>query len=173
MAFENSPVFLMPSLLESALAATIALGLVLNFFWPASLLPSALAAPLGILITVGAIALGISAIREMFAANTPLDVRKPSTEIVTSGVFRKSRNPIYLGMLLLCAGVAFLANSLWILVLVLPLAIILQKGVIGPEESYLEKKFGDKYLRYKAKVRRWIKPHSDKPAVSFLATIEP
>jgi protein-S-isoprenylcysteine O-methyltransferase Ste14 len=51
----------------------------------------------------------------------------------TSGVFRKSRNPIYLGMLLLCAGVAFLANSLWILVLVLPLAIILQKGVIKPE----------------------------------------
>ena len=92
------------------LAATIALGGVLNFFWPASLLPSALAAPLGILITLGAIALGISAIREMFAANTPLDVRKPSTEIVTSGVFRKSRNPIYLGMLLLCAGVAFLAN---------------------------------------------------------------
>jgi protein-S-isoprenylcysteine O-methyltransferase Ste14 len=42
------------------------------------------------------------------------------------------------------------------LVLVLPLAIILQKGVIEPEESYLEKKFGDKYLRYKAKVRRWI-----------------
>jgi protein-S-isoprenylcysteine O-methyltransferase Ste14 len=59
-------------------------------------------------------------------------------------------------MLLLCAGVAFLANSLWILVLVLPLAIILQKGVIEPEESYLEKKFRDKYLRYKAKVRRWI-----------------
>ena len=82
------------------LAATIALGVVLNFFWPASLLPSPLGAPLGILITLGAIALGISAIREMFAANTPLDVRKPSTEIVTSGVFRKSRNPIYLGMLL-------------------------------------------------------------------------
>ena len=59
-------------------------------------------------------------------------------------------------MLLLCAGVAFLANSLWILVLVLPLAIILQKGVIEPEKSYLEKKFGDKYLRYKAKVGRWI-----------------
>jgi hypothetical protein len=81
-------------------AGTIALGLVLNLFWPASFLPSALAAPLGFLITLGAIGLGISAIREMFAANTPLDVRKPSTEIVTSGVFRKSRNPIYLGMLL-------------------------------------------------------------------------
>ncbi len=63
------------------LAATIALGLVLNFFWPASFLPSALGGPLGILITLSAIALGISAIREMFAANTPLDVRKPSTEM--------------------------------------------------------------------------------------------
>ena len=150
---DRPDVIILPPLI---LAATIALGAVLNFFWPASLLPSPLGAPLGILITLGAIALGISAIREMFAANTPLDVRKPSTEIVTSGVFRKSRNPIYLGVLLLCAGVAFLANSLWILVLVLPLVIILQKGVIEPEKSYLEKKFGDKYLRYKAKVRRWI-----------------
>ncbi len=138
------------------LAATIALGLVLNFFWPASFLPPAIATPLGVLIIPGAIALGISAIQEMQAANQPLDVRKPSTEIVTSGVFQRSRNPIYLGMLLLYTGIAILANSLWILILVLPFAIILQKGVIEPEEAYLEQKFGAKYLRYKAKVRRWI-----------------
>ena len=92
----------------------------------------------------------------MLAANTPFDVRKPSTEIVTSGVFQRSRNPIYLGMLLLYTGIAILANSLWILILVLPFAIILQKGVIEPEEAYLEQKFGDEYLRYKARVRRWI-----------------
>ncbi|MGQ0445462.1 MAG: methyltransferase family protein [Beijerinckiaceae bacterium] len=138
------------------LAATIALGLILNFFWPASFLPPAIAAPLGVLIILGAIALGILAVLEMKAANTPLDVRKPSTEIVTSGVFQRSRNPIYLGMLLLCIGTAILANSLWILILVLPFAVVLQKGVIEPEEAYLEKKFGGKYLRYKAKVRRWI-----------------
>jgi protein-S-isoprenylcysteine O-methyltransferase Ste14 len=138
------------------LAATIALGLVLNFFRPASFLPPAIAAPLGVLIILGAIALGISAVEEMQAANTPLDVRKPSIEIVTSGVFQRCRNPIYLGMLLLYTGIAILANSLWILILVLPFAIILQKGVIEPEEAYLEQKFGDKYFRYKAKVRRWI-----------------
>jgi len=138
------------------LAATIALELILNFFWPVSCLPPAIAAPLGVLIILGAITLGISAVQEMLAANTPFDVRKPSTEIVTSGVFQRSRNPIYLGMLLLYTGIAILANSLWILILVLPFAIILQKGVIEPEEAYLEQKFGDEYLRYKARVRRWI-----------------
>jgi protein-S-isoprenylcysteine O-methyltransferase Ste14 len=138
------------------MAATTALGLVLNFFWPASFLPPAIATPLGVLIIFGAIALGISAVQEMLAANTPLDVRKPSTEIVTSGVFQRSRNPIYLGMLLLYTGIAILANSIWILLLVLPFAIVLQKGVIEPEEAYLEQKFGDKYLGYKAKVRRWF-----------------
>jgi protein-S-isoprenylcysteine O-methyltransferase Ste14 len=138
------------------LAATLALGMALNFFWPANFLPKAIAVPFGIFIALGAIALGTSAVREMFAANTPLDVRKPSTEIVASGVFQRSRNPIYLSMLLLCAGVACLANSLWLVILVLRLGIILQKGVIEPEETYLERKFGAKYLRYKAKVRRWI-----------------
>jgi protein-S-isoprenylcysteine O-methyltransferase Ste14 len=137
------------------LAATIALGLVLNFFWPASFLPPAIA-KLGVLIILSAITLGFSAVQEMQAANTPRQVRKPSTEIVISGVFQRSRNPIYLGMLLLYTGIAILANSLSILILVLPFAIILQKGVIKPEEAYLEQKFGDKYLRYKAKVRRWI-----------------
>jgi protein-S-isoprenylcysteine O-methyltransferase Ste14 len=138
------------------LAATIALGLVLNFFWPASFLPLAIATPLGVLIILGAIAIGISAVQEMQAANTSLDVRKPSTEIVTSGVFQRSRNPIYLAMLLLYTGIAILANSLWILILVLPFAIVLQKGVIEHEETYLEQKFDDKYMRYKARVRRWI-----------------
>jgi protein-S-isoprenylcysteine O-methyltransferase Ste14 len=138
------------------LAATIALGLVANFVLPASFLPNAITAPLGILVILAAVALAISAIREMLAANTPVDPRKHSTDVVTSGVFRLSRNPIYLGMLLLCAGIGVLANTLWGLALTLPLALVLQKGVIEREEAYLEQKFGSKYLRYKAKVRRWI-----------------
>lgn len=132
------------------------LGLILNFFWPVKFLIRGLATPLGILIILGAISIGALAVREMFAAQTPIDVRKASTRIVTSGVFQKSRNPIYLGMVLLCAGVAFLVDSLWLLILVPLLAAVLQKGVIEPEESYLEQNFGEEYLRYKAKVRRWI-----------------
>ncbi len=138
------------------LAAAIAAGLILHFFWPAKFLPRALAVPLGILIVLGAVAIAVLAVREMRAAHTPLDVRKASTRIVTSGVFQKSRNPIYLGMVLLCAGIALLVDSLWLLVLALLLAGVLQKGVIEPEEAYLERHFGEEYLRYKAKVRRWI-----------------
>jgi protein-S-isoprenylcysteine O-methyltransferase Ste14 len=138
------------------LGAAIALGLILNYFWPAKVLTRSLAVPLGILIVFVAVAIGILAVREMVTASTPLDVRKRSTRIVTSGVFQQSRNPIYLGMVLLCTGVAFLVDSLWLLGLVPLFAAILQKGVIEPEEAYLERNFGEDYLRYKARVRRWI-----------------
>ena len=138
------------------LGAAIALGLILNYFWPAKVLARSLAVPLGILIVFVAVAIGLLAVREMVTASTPLDVRKRSTRIVTSGVFQQSRNPIYLGMVLLCTGVAFLVDSLWLLGLVPLFAAILQKGVIEPEEAYLERNFGEDYLRYKARVRRWI-----------------
>ena len=138
------------------LGAAIALGLILNYFWPAKVLAHSLAVPLGILIVFVAVAIGLLAVREMVTASTPLDVRKRSTRIVTSGVFQQSRNPIYLGMVLLCTGVAFLVDSLWLLGLVPLFAAILQKGVIEPEEAYLERNFGEEYLRYKARVRRWI-----------------
>ena len=138
------------------LGVTIALGLILNYFWPAKVLARSLAVPLGILIVFVAVAIGLLAVREMVTASTPLDVRKRSTRIVTSGVFQQSRNPIYLGMVLLCTGIAFLVDSLWLLGLVPLFAAILQKGVIEPEEAYLERNFGEDYLRYKARVRRWI-----------------
>jgi protein-S-isoprenylcysteine O-methyltransferase Ste14 len=59
-------------------------------------------------------------------------------------------------MILLNIGIGCIVNSLWIFLFSAGLAVTLQKGVIEPEEAYLEGKFGDKYLRYKAKVRRWI-----------------
>lgn len=138
------------------LAAAIALGLIVNFFWPAKIMGRALAMPLGIFLVLAAVTIAILAVREMRAANTPLDVRKAPARIVTSGVFQKSRNPIYLGMVLLCAGVAFLVGSLWLLLVVPLLAGVLQKGVIEPEEAYLERHFGENYLRYKSQVRRWL-----------------
>jgi protein-S-isoprenylcysteine O-methyltransferase Ste14 len=119
-------------------------------------MPRAAALAIGILVILGVIALGLLAVREMVRAKTTLDPRKPTTEIVTSGVFQFSRNPIYLSMVLLCLGTAFLLDSLWFLALCAPLAIVLQRGVIEPEETYLEQKFGEKYVRYNAKVRRWL-----------------
>jgi protein-S-isoprenylcysteine O-methyltransferase Ste14 len=138
------------------LAAVLVLGFVLDLVWSAKFMPRAAALAIGILVILGVIALGLLAVREMVRAKTTLDPRKPTTEIVTSGVFQFSRNPIYLSMVLLCLGTAFLLDSLWFLALCAPLAIVLQRGVIEPEETYLEQKFGEKYVRYNAKVRRWL-----------------
>jgi len=66
------------------------------------------------------------------------------------------RNPIYVGMFLVYAGIGIAARSPWILILALPLAIILRYGVVAREEAYLERRFGDAYRDYKARVRRWL-----------------
>jgi protein-S-isoprenylcysteine O-methyltransferase Ste14 len=79
-----------------------------------------------------------------------------SNQIVSSGIFRFTRNPMYLGMALTYVGLALWFRSSWAVIL-LPVAIIvIRTQVIAREERYLEKKFGDEYLAYKAKVRRWF-----------------
>ncbi len=76
--------------------------------------------------------------------------------LVTGGIHGWSRNPIYIGMFLIYAGIGIAAGSPWILILALPLAIILHYGVVPREEAYLERRFGDAYRDYRARVRRWL-----------------
>jgi protein-S-isoprenylcysteine O-methyltransferase Ste14 len=138
------------------LASALALGCLMDFLLPVRFSPRPYSLPFGLFFVVCAISFAALAIREMSRANTAVDVRKPASTLVTSGVFKVSRNPIYLGMVLLCLGVAFLLNSLWVMLAAAPLAIALQKGVIEPEETYLEQTFGGAYRQYKANVRRWL-----------------
>jgi protein-S-isoprenylcysteine O-methyltransferase Ste14 len=138
------------------LAVTLALGFGLESFWPLGLPPHGVARSIGVLFLFAGLAIGGLAVREMIACDTPLDVRKPTRAIVTSGVFALSRNPIYLGMVLLCLGIALIAGSIWLLLLTFVFAAVLEYGVILAEERYLERKFGVAYLLYKARVRRWI-----------------
>lgn len=138
------------------LAVTLAASVALEFLWPLPLPAPGLARPVGILLVVTSIGIAALALRELIAAGTPPDVRKATQSIVTSGLFSWSRNPIYLGMVLLCVGFALIAGSLWLLLLTIAFAVVIQQGVIVAEEAYLERKFGADYLRYKARVRRWI-----------------
>ena len=94
--------------------------------------------------------------RAMRRADTPTNPYKPVEHIATGGPFRYTRNPGYLSMAMIYAGIATIANALWALLL-LPVALLaIRRGVIEREEDYLERKFGEEYLRYKARVRRWI-----------------
>ena len=137
-------------------AVTLLSGLGLSFFFPVSFLPHPISLLLAALAMICALWLSTSAFRAMNRAQTAVDPAKPTTAIVSDGVFSFSRNPIYLSVTLLYIGISLLFSALWALLLLLPLLVIVQIGVIQREEHYLEHKFGDEYLRYKARVRRWI-----------------
>ena len=75
---------------------------------------------------------------------------------MTGGPFRYSRNPLYLGLTLLYAGVALLIPSTWPLILLVPVLLVMRWGVIAREERYLAGKFGEPYRTYLTRVRRWL-----------------
>ena len=89
-------------------------------------------------------------------ARTHIEPWKPSTALVTSGLFSFSRNPIYLAFCIITVGVGLLVNSLWVVISALPVAVLIQELVIRKEAAYLENQFGDEYLEYKNRVRRWF-----------------
>ena len=89
-------------------------------------------------------------------AGTNVQPHKPSTTVVTNGLYRYSRNPIYVGVTALYLGLAFVANTWWALVLLVPVLIVMHWGVIAREERYLDAKFGEAYRGYRAQVRRWL-----------------
>ncbi len=80
----------------------------------------------------------------------------PTPEIIVRGPYQFTRNPMYLMMVLLCLGFGILLADLWILALTPICALLLYQFAIKPEETYLERKFGASYFRYKNNVRRWI-----------------
>lgn len=136
--------------------AGLGVGYLLHKFLPSRLLSRRWAR----LIGGGAIASGVmlagAGFTTMRRANTPPEPWEPTTAIVTSGPFRYTRNPIYLSFTLLYAGIAAARNSLTML-LPLPIVLLLvQRGVIKREEAYLARKFGDDYVQYKNRVRRWL-----------------
>ena len=109
----------------------------------------------GSLILIG-LALGAAGIRNFSRAGMPVRSIKPTRALVTTGIHGWTRNPIYLGMFLLYGGIGVAAQSPWILILTLPLAITIRYGVVAREEAYLERRFGDTYRDYKDRVRRWV-----------------
>lgn len=80
----------------------------------------------------------------------------PTPEIIVAGPYRLTRNPMYLQMVLICIGFGIILSNVWIFALTPICMLLLYQFAIKPEEAYLERKFGESYLRYKRSVRRWI-----------------
>ena len=136
--------------------AGLLLGLALDYVFPIAVLPNTVQYVAGFALIGVSVLLVASVLRRFKRAGTNIDVHKPTTAIVTEGPFRYSRNPAYVALSLLYAGIGIAADSLWVLGLLIPILIIMRYGVIQREERYLERKFGEDYLRYKRAVRRWL-----------------
>ena len=141
-----------------ALAAVV-LGLALDWLLPAYLLTVLLSWPERIAIAVVLIgagaALAIPAMRGFRSAGTHVEPWKPSTALVTGGIFGWLRNPMYVGLTLLLSGLSILLACDWMLVMTIIFVPVIHFGVVKREERYLEGKFGDAYRSYKARVPRY------------------
>jgi protein-S-isoprenylcysteine O-methyltransferase Ste14 len=137
-------------------AGVLGAGLLVNRPRPTSFLPRTLSKAFGWPLVVFGLSFGLWGFREMRRAGTNVDPYHPTTAIVEAGPYRYTRNPLYVGMALIYAGVAARANALPAALLLPAVLHLVDRGVVRREERYLEGKFGEEYLRYKGRVRRWI-----------------
>ena len=137
-------------------AGALAAGLLANRRFRFHFLPRPLARTLGPPLILVGFAVGLLGSRGLSRAGTNVDPYKPATTIVSGGPYRFTRNPIYVGFTLTYVGISAWANALLPILLLPAVQHVMRRGVIEREERYLERKFGDEYLQYKGRVRRWI-----------------
>ena len=154
MSSDHAGIIVLPPL---TFVPPLAAGLLLHFLLPLRFFPEwwighAVGWPL---VVAGVLMLTLSK-RTMHRAGIDPNPYEPTSSIVATGPYALSRNPIYVGAAVVYVGIAVVLNMVWP-VLFLPIGMaLLYYGVIAQEESYLEKVFGDEYLKYKARVRRWM-----------------
>ena len=143
----NPPVyFLIAILLTVALHFLLPFRELIPFLWRF----------VGLVPLLLGIILNVLADRALKRHQTTVKPFESSRVLVTEGVFRVSRHPMYLGMILTIAGIAVLLGSLIPWSIVPLLAVLLDARFIRIEESMLEATFGEEYRRYKKQARRWI-----------------
>jgi protein-S-isoprenylcysteine O-methyltransferase Ste14 len=135
----------------------LALAVLAHWLWP---LPALLGAPVDSsigwpLLALG-IGLGVAGLLRFRTVGTSFDPTAPADALATSGIYGYTRNPMYLGAVVGFVGLGLTSHWTWLIILTPFMAVAVRTLAIGPEEAYLERRFGTAYLDYKTRVRRWI-----------------
>lgn len=111
---------------------------------------------IGVIFLLTALFFLFRGFKKFFESKNSLITIRPSNSLQTTGIYRISRNPMYIGISNVYLGLSCIIGNWWNIFLFPLLILIIQEYVIKREERYLERRFGQEYLDYKSKVRRWI-----------------
>ena len=134
----------------------IVIAYVLGRFFPLPVPAPVMVRYVGLFLTFLGFLLGIGAFLEFRKARTTVDPHGSAKQVVTSGIYRFTRNPIYLGFLLMVIGLPLNSGFYWGIVIAPFYILLMNRLVIEHEEAYLERKFGKIYTSYMSQVRRWL-----------------
>ncbi len=142
---------------EYIFLVSLLLGFLINFFWPIYFpFPKVVHIPLGIVVVMTGVVIYLLSAQQFQKAHTYSSPYKPAKSLITQGSYKRFRHPMYLGRLLQHIGMGIIFGNAWILILVIPACILIWYGVIVPEELYLQRRFGEKYMKYKNSTRGFV-----------------
>ncbi|VAW10646.1 hypothetical protein MNBD_ALPHA09-1940 [hydrothermal vent metagenome] len=136
--------------------AGILIGVAVDQFWSGSFWPGPMRHLIAVPLILGGLVAAFMVLLRFREAGTNIEPYKPTTAIVTDGLFSWSRNPVYLAMVAVTIGVGLALDNFWVLAMLILVLPVMHHGVIIREERYLTDKFGGDYTRYKNTVRRWL-----------------
>lgn len=110
----------------------------------------------GVLFLIISLVFLISSLRQFFISKNTLIPIKPASSLQVNGIYNITRNPMYVGLAFVYLGISCFVGNWWNIILFPFLLLIVQEYIIKREEKYLLRRFGQEYVVYKTKVRRWL-----------------
>lgn len=138
------------------LVSAIVCGWLVHMIWPLDTLEGLTLWPLGAGMIVAALATDLWAFRTFNIAHTTIMPNKRSKHLVTHGPFAWSRNPIYVGNVVLISGIGLVSGNFWQLIAAAIGGILIEQLAIKREEKHLELNFAEHWKDYTSRVRRWL-----------------
>jgi protein-S-isoprenylcysteine O-methyltransferase Ste14 len=153
---KDSPGVYIPPPLVYVLVFLIALFIQKKISFNDSLFHLEITRIFGIVLFGVALFFLFTSLRIFFKSKNTLILIRPASSLQTNGIYNISRNPMYVGLACIYLGITCFIGNWWDLILFPILVLIIQQFIIYPEEKYLYRRFGQAYLDYKLKVRRWV-----------------